>query len=139
MYGATLLKEKGESKPILVMELCKENLMKHIFRNQDNVPGLSTTTSAAKNVIGWAKDISNALEFIHNKGIIHRDLKLENTLVGRRLSDASTEIIRCVHRCSSTVSLDTYPLYRRSYSIIIAVTTYTCLSLLTLYVDQFRL
>ena len=58
--------------------------MKHIFRNQDNVPGLSTTTSAAKNVIGWAKDIANALEFIHNKGIIHRDLKLENTLVGRR-------------------------------------------------------
>ena len=58
--------------------------MKHIFRNQDNVPGLSTTTSAATNVIGWAKDIANALEFIHNKGIIHRDLKLENTLVGRR-------------------------------------------------------
>ena len=58
--------------------------MKHIFRNQDNVPGLSTTTSASKNVIGWAKDIANALEFIHNKGIIHRDLKLENTLVGRR-------------------------------------------------------
>ena len=58
--------------------------MKHIFRNQDNVSGLSTTTSAAKNVIGWAKDIANALEFIHNKGIIHRDLKLENTLVGRR-------------------------------------------------------
>ena len=84
MYGATLLKEKGESRPILVMELCKENLMKHIFRHQDNVPGLSTTTSAAKNVIGWAKDIANALEFIHNKGIIHRDLKLENTLVGRR-------------------------------------------------------
>ena len=59
--------------------------MKHIFRNQDNVHGLSTITSAAaKNVIGWAKDIANALKFIHNKGIIHRDLKPENTLVGRR-------------------------------------------------------
>ena len=85
MYGTTLLREKGESRPILVIELCRENLMKHIFRNQDNVRGLSTTTSAApKNVIGWAKGIANALKFIHNKGIIHRDLKLETTLVGRR-------------------------------------------------------
>ena len=65
--GATLLREKGESRPILVMELCEENLMKHIFRNQDNVPGLSTTAStAATNVIKWAKDIASALKIIHN-------------------------------------------------------------------------
>lgn len=56
--------------------------MKHIFGSRNRVPGFSTTTSAAaKNVIGWAKDIANALEFMHSKGIIHRDLKLENTLL----------------------------------------------------------
>ncbi|XP_022810061.1 protein kinase C theta type-like [Stylophora pistillata] len=82
LYGATLVKEKGESRAILVMELCKKNLMKHINESRNRVPGLSATTSAAaKNVIGWKKDIANAPEFMHNKGIIHRDLKLENTLL----------------------------------------------------------
>ena len=62
------------------MELCKENLMRHIFQNRNNIPGSGDTT-AVRNVIRWAKDIANALEFIHSQGIVHRDLKLENMLV----------------------------------------------------------
>ena len=80
-YGAALLKEGDRSKAILVMELCKEKLMRHIFQNRNNIPGRSSTPTAVRNVIRWAKDIANALEFIHSQGIVHRDLKLENMLV----------------------------------------------------------
>ena len=80
-YGTALRKEGERLKAILVMELCKENLMRHIFRYEGNIPGKSSTATAARDVIGWAKDIANALEYIHRQGIVHRDLKLENILV----------------------------------------------------------
>ena len=82
-YGAALLKEGDRLTAILVMELCKENLMKHIFNHRNNIPGQSSTPTAARNVIRWAIDIANALEFIHSQGIVHRDFKLENMLVSR--------------------------------------------------------
>ena len=80
-YGTALQKEGKRLKAILVMELCKENLMRHIFQHESNKPGKSSTATAARNVIGWAKDIADALEYIHRQGIVHRDLKLENILV----------------------------------------------------------
>ena len=55
--------------------------MRHIFRHESNIPGRSSTATAAKDVIGWAKHIADALEYIHRQGIVHRDLKLENILV----------------------------------------------------------
>ena len=56
--------------------------MRHIFRHERNIPGKSSTAaSAARDVIGWAKDIADALKYIHRQGIVHRDLKLENILV----------------------------------------------------------
>ena len=59
-YGAALHKEGEQLKAVLVMELCKENLMRHIFWHKDNIPGKSTTATAARDVIGWAKDIADA-------------------------------------------------------------------------------
>ena len=84
-YGAALHKEGERLKAILVMELCKENLMRYIFRHESNIPGKSSTATAARDVIGWAKDIADALEYIHRQGIVHRDLKLENILVSQKL------------------------------------------------------
>ena len=55
--------------------------MRHIFRDENNKPGKSSTATAARDVIGWAKDIADALKYIHRHGIVHRDLKLENILV----------------------------------------------------------
>ncbi|KAJ7392783.1 hypothetical protein OS493_010440 [Desmophyllum pertusum] len=80
-YGAALLKEGDQVRGILVMELCKENLRRHIFLNPENIPGVSTNAATKTNAIRWARNIANALEFIHERGIVHRGLRLENILL----------------------------------------------------------
>ena len=63
----------------LVFELCKASLKNHIFKNEENKPW--RTNSAAIITCRWAVEILDALEFIHSKKIVHRDLKLDNVLV----------------------------------------------------------
>ena len=63
----------------LVFELCKASLKNHIFKNEENKPW--RTNSAAIITCRWGVEILDALEFIHNKKIVHRDLKLDNVLV----------------------------------------------------------
>ena len=66
---------------ILVMEKCKGDLKTHIFKNPSSVPGRSEEPAVVMKTCLWVKEITDALAFIHEKGIIHRDLKLENILV----------------------------------------------------------
>jgi len=82
-YGSSLLKEGDQARAIIVMELCKENLMRHIFLNPKNIPAMvpNETATTERTTIRWAKDIAHGLEYIHNQGYVHRDLKLENILV----------------------------------------------------------
>lgn len=80
-YGAALLKEGEDVRGILVLELCKENLRRHIFLNPENISGISTDPATRTNVIRWAGNIANALQFLHEQGIFHLNLKLENVLV----------------------------------------------------------
>ena len=63
----------------LVFELCKASLKNHIFKNEENKPW--RTNSAAIITCRWGVEILDALEFIHSKKIVHRDLKLGNVLV----------------------------------------------------------
>ena len=63
----------------LVFELCMTSLKNHIFKNEENKPW--RTESAAIITCRWGVEILDALEFIHSKKIVHRDLKLENVLV----------------------------------------------------------
>ena len=63
----------------LVFELCKTSLKNHIFKNEKNKPW--RTKSADIITCQWGVEILDALEFIHAKKIVHRDLKLENVLV----------------------------------------------------------
>ena len=80
-YGAALLKEGKEVRGILVLEFCKENLRRHIFLNPENISGVSTDPATRTKVIRWAGNIANALKFLHEQGIFHMNLKLENVLV----------------------------------------------------------
>ena len=63
----------------LVFELYKASLKNHIFKNAENKPW--KTNSAAIITCRWGVEILDALEFIHSKKIVHRDLKLDNVLV----------------------------------------------------------
>lgn len=63
----------------LVFELCIGSLKNHIFRNERHTPW--KTLEAVTNAFKWTKQILDALEFIHGKNIVHRDLKLDNILV----------------------------------------------------------
>ncbi len=63
----------------LVFDLCTGSLKNHIFKNDKYIPW--KTASAVANTLQWTKQILDALEFIHSKNVIHRDLKLDNVLV----------------------------------------------------------
>jgi len=80
-YGTSLLEKEGTTRVILVMEKCKGSLKSQIFNHPEAAPAKTTNPNALKEVCQWAKEITSGLGFIHNQGVIHRDLKLDNILV----------------------------------------------------------
>ena len=66
---------------ILVMEKCKGNLKSQILDHPEEVPAKTRDSGVFKTVCRLAKEITDAIAFIHKQGVVHRDLKLENILV----------------------------------------------------------
>ena len=66
---------------ILVLEWCKDDLRSHISKKKESIPGKSRSDDAIRNVYQWVNEIIDALAYIHEQGIVHRDLKLDNILV----------------------------------------------------------
>jgi len=80
-FGASLLKKEASTRVIMVMEKCKGNLKSQIFNHPEAAPAKTTNPAVFREVCRWAKESTHALAFIHEQGIVHRDLKLENILV----------------------------------------------------------
>ncbi|XP_022805450.1 uncharacterized protein LOC111342617 [Stylophora pistillata] len=80
-YGTSLLEKDGVTKVIMVLEKCKENLKNRIFNNRAFVPAETKDIANIKTVKRWAREISEALVFIHKEGVVHRDLTMENILL----------------------------------------------------------
>ena len=83
---------------VLVFERCKGNLKDHIFNNQELIPGKSRRREATKKVCQWTKEITDALAYIHEQRIVHRDLKLENVLVRCNVLFVCSELNRTSSR-----------------------------------------
>ena len=80
-YGTSLIKEEITTRVILVVEKCKGNLKSQIFDHPEVVPANSSNSAVYGDVCRWAKEITDALEFIHKQGIIHRNLTMETIVV----------------------------------------------------------
>ena len=52
----------------MVLEKCKENLRTHIFNNRAYVPAETKDIASIKTVKRWAREISDALAFMHKEG-----------------------------------------------------------------------
>ena len=74
----------------LVFKQCMESLKDRIFGNEKCIPW--KTASAVAVTCQWSVEILDALEFIHSKNIVHRDLKVDNVLVSRTVDTYSRSL-----------------------------------------------
>ena len=121
----------------LVFERCSESLKKHIFHNKESIPW--KTKDAVVSTFQWSKQILDALEFIHGKEMVHRDLKLDNVLVRVLWHNWKSEaglirgyLLHCLEYKAYSISLGWYKNFfsflhiRRSclHSVLVVIVTY---------------
>ncbi|MBW02472.1 Serine/threonine-protein kinase 33, partial [Eschrichtius robustus] len=71
-------------KMYLVMELCEDGELKEILDRKGHF---------SENETRWIiRSLASAIAYLHNKDIVHRDLKLENIMVKSSFIDANDEM-----------------------------------------------
>jgi len=78
---------EGDSELYLTQELCKGG---DLFDRLDEQPDYHYSEAECARLI---KQISSAVTYLHSKGVIHRDLKLENFLFQDERSDSELKMI----------------------------------------------
>jgi hypothetical protein len=86
---------ESHSEIYLVQELCRGG---ELFDRLDDQPDYHYTEAACSRLV---KQMLSAVRYLHSKGIIHRDLKLENFLFSSKAADSELKMI----------DFGTYPTY----------------------------
>ncbi|KAJ8318829.1 hypothetical protein KUTeg_003920 [Tegillarca granosa] len=91
-YYGTTLQQQNSSKSsavkviwIMILEFCdftlKDKFLSADFSNPAKAKTTLKQTQSMKTMAYFAIQICSGLEYLHSKGLVHRDLKLENILV----------------------------------------------------------
>ena len=75
-YGSIEYKKDGNLMKGLLLELLGDSIEALLDEQYDN----KITSNVIKNV---TRDILNGLDFLHNKGLLHNDLKFDNILISK--------------------------------------------------------
>ena len=74
--------QSKEHKFVFVRTFCQANLRSVIFNDKSVTPAQASNINQAIDAfLKWAIEIADGLNYIHERGLIHRHLKLENILV----------------------------------------------------------
>lgn len=68
---------------MVILELCLCSLKTRIMSHPENAPARSEDAAVRTNVLLWVMQILDALCYVHDERFVHRDLKLDNLLVGK--------------------------------------------------------
>ena len=66
---------------MIVLELCKCSLKSLVTYHSEEAPARLFNVPKRTKVLYWALQVLEALEYIHDEGFVHKDLKLDNLLV----------------------------------------------------------